>query len=37
MWRLMLGCILIDTCEIEGDVDYSSWVRSFQLVGDGPS
>jgi hypothetical protein len=23
----MLGGILIDTCEIEGNVDYSSWVR----------
>jgi hypothetical protein len=27
----MLGCILIDTCQIEGNVDYPSWVRFFVL------
>lgn len=24
----MSGCILIDTCEVEGNVDYPSWVWS---------
>lgn len=28
----MLGGILIDTCQIEGNVDYSSWVRPLQLI-----